>query len=123
MKRLIPLLILLAATPVAAQPYDPQAEADRTRAELRAYGAQADAQAANAAAVEAETQARLRRIEAARARPATRPEAYDPQTASLMADQTAASADRRAADAAMRDLDARLAEMDAFLASAARPKP
>lgn len=67
MKRLLPLLAVLAATPVAAQSYDPQAEADRTRAELRAWGAQADAQAANAAAYEAETQATLRRIEAGRA--------------------------------------------------------
>lgn len=122
MKRLVLLLAVFAAAPAAAQSYDPQADADRTRAELRAYGAQADAQAANAAAYEAESQATLRRIEAVRARPAPRPDAYDPLTASLMADQTAAAADRRAADAAMRDLDARLAEMDAFLA-AARPKP
>ena len=123
MKRLVLLLAVLAATPAAAQSYDPQADADRTRAELRAWGAQADVQAANAAAYEAESQATLRRIEAARARPAPRPDAYDPLTVSLMADQQAAFADRRAADMAMRDLDARLAEMDAFLASAARPKP
>lgn len=123
MKRVLPLLIAFAvATPVAAQPaYDPQAEAARTRAELQAYGAQYDAQAAAAQANEAQTQLTLRRIEAARARPRPGPQAYDPQTAVLVAGQQAASAEARSADAAMRELDAQLQSMDAFL-DAARPK-
>ena len=126
MKPGLPLLLalaplVLAAAPIAAQSYDPQADAARTRAELERYGTQYDAQAANAAAIEADTQARLRRIEAARARPRIGPQAYDPQTASLIADQQAASASSRSADAAMRELDAQLKAMDAFL-DAGRPK-
>lgn len=122
MKRLIPLLIALsAATPALAQAYDPQAEADRTRAELRAYGAQADAQAAAAAANQAQTQATLRRLEADRVRTVIRPDVYDPQSAAATADQQAQSADRQAADAALRNLDAQLQQMDAYL-NQARPK-
>lgn len=121
MKRFLPLLIGLAiAAPAVAQPaYDPQAEADRSRAQLQSYGAQYDAQAAQAAANEAQTQLTLRRIEAARARPDVGPQAYDPQTAVLQGSIEADAAQRRSADAEMRELDARLREMDAFLA---RPK-
>lgn len=114
---LLALIALALAVPAAAQPaYDPQAEADRTRAQLAAYGAQADAQAAQAAANEAQTQLTLRRIEAARPRVRTGPQAYDPDTAVLQGSIEADAAARRSADAEMRELDAQLRQMDAFLA-------
>lgn len=118
MHRLLPALIaLVLAVPAAAQTaYDPQAEADRTRAQLQSWGAQYDAQAAQAAAIEAQTQLTLRRIEAARARPAVGPQAYDPDAAVLQGSIEADAAARRSADAELRELDAQLRQMDAFLA-------
>lgn len=123
MRRIVLACIAFSlAAPAVAQPaYDPQADAARTRAELAQWGARADAEAAAAQANEAQTQLTLRRIEAARARPRPGPQAYDPQTAALMAGQQAAAAEARSADAAMRELDAQLKAMDAFLDSA-RPK-
>jgi hypothetical protein len=128
MKRALIALFLLAAaaTPALAQNrdpggYDAQADADRTRATLNAYGAQYDAQAANAAAFQAQSQATIRRIEADRNQPPIRPQVYDPQAAATAADADAAAAQHRASDAALRNLDAQLQQMDAYL-DQARPK-
>ena len=117
MKRIASLLLLLAvASPAAAQPWE--ADARARGAELDAWGARYEAQAAEAARYQAEARQRLRTLQMQRdTRPTPR---VEQQTALRLDAADYDTASRQSADARRRELDARLREMDAWL-DATRP--
>ena len=119
MKRIALLLLLAAAATPAAAQSSLDAQAAARSADLQAWGARYDAQAAEAARAQAEARYRIRSIEVERNSRARI--TYVPADPTLVERIDLESAERQSADASRREFDARMREMNAWL-DAARPR-
>jgi hypothetical protein len=99
MKAALTLLALFAATPAAAQSWLQPYEAQRREAELRRWGATADAQAAYSANDQARTDQNLRQLQRQTLPPLERPSTVIEDQAAAAQRQSAWRAEDRATEA------------------------